>query len=369
MSNVLNIEQSLLQTLVPVNALTEDHLNTLLRDSSMEIVCSGHEIFSIGDSDGKKVYLLSGQALIQDEHGDNKILNADNPVCQFPVLQCQPRKHKFSAVSDCLIIRFDTDRLDEMLAWDQASTYIMLAISEQRDLDEDAQWMMTLLKSDFFYKVSPMNIREVIKRFEAVYYAAGETIIRQGEMADACYFIKEGLVSVQQAVDDKYPAKIVNELGPGKCFGEDALVYDAPRNATITMKTSGVLMKLHKRDFYRLLKHPTAASISAIQFSSNEHDGAMLIDVRTEDEFDQGHYPGAVNMPLDLLKLKSRMLDQSKPCILYCDTGRRSMVAATLLGEDGFNARMLEGGILGGNVAQQQKFCFVDGENSLTGAA
>lgn len=364
MTENVSIEKSLLQTLVPVNALTEDHLDTLLRDTSMEVICPGQSICSIGDRDNKTVYLLSGQVLIQAIQGDSTVLSADNARCRFPLSNSQPRTERIIAVNDCLLIRFDTESLDRMLAWDQASTYLMLDINAQRDFDEDADWLMTLLKSNLFYKVPPMNIRKIIKQFNPTYLSAGEVVIRQGEVGDGCYFIKEGTVSVYQALNERFSPEPVNELGPGRCFGEDALVNNAPRNATIVMKTNGVLMKLDKLSFYQLLKTPTVATLS---FSEAEASVSPLwIDVRTQDEYEAGHYDGAVNMPLNLLKLKSRMLVGSQACIIYCNSGRRSEAAAYLLTEEGFNCRVLAGGISHCTEHQQQCFSVTD-EQRLTG--
>jgi rhodanese-related sulfurtransferase len=366
MTDSLNVEKSLLQTLVPVNALTEDHLDTLLRDTSMEVIYPGQRIFSIGDNDGKSVYLLSGQVLIQDVQGDNQVLSADNPLCQFPLKNVQPRAEHITAANDCLIIRFDTESLDRMLTWDQASTYLMLDINAQRDMDEDADWLMTLLQSNLFYKVPPMNIRKIINEFEAVYFSAGETVIRQGEVGDSCYFIKEGVVSVYQAINERFVRQAVNELGVGKCFGEDSLVNNVPRNATIVMKTNGVLMKLNKISFYRLLKTPVVETVNFLELETAFTSPPLWIDVRTEDEYDSGHYEGAVNMPLNLLKLKSRLIEKGQPCVIYCNSGRRSEAAAYLLSEEGFSSLVLGGGISSCTYEQKTHFTVVD-EQYFTG--
>ena len=66
-------------------------------------------------------------------------------------------------------------------------------------------------------------------------------------------------------------------------------------------------------------------------------DGALLVDVRTREEFDQGHLPGAINYPLHNLKAKFKAYDipVDREVVLYCRSGRRSGVgykALTTLG-------------------------------------
>ncbi|MEE8057559.1 MAG: cyclic nucleotide-binding domain-containing protein [Pseudomonadales bacterium] len=353
---VLHIEQRLLQTLVPVNSLTVDHLNTLLRNQSIEMVCRGQSLFSKGDYDNYHIYLLSGEVKLTDQDGVESLANANDPGCRFPLVNYQPRRCDAIAETDCSVIRFNSDQLDGMLAWDQASDYIMLDIAAQRDLDEDADWMLTLLKSNLFYKVPPMNIRNVLKKFEAQCFAAGDTILRQGELGDCCYFIKEGVAGVYQANDKKNPSELVAELGVGRCFGEDALVNEDVRNATIVMHSNGVLMKLNKQDFFLLLKQPTVDSLNLTQARQRVSEGSYWVDVRTQDEYEKGHCDGAVNMPLNLLKLKSRMLDKQQHYIVYCNSARRSEAAAYLLGEDGFNVSALVGGFSNYSASDQTYF-------------
>ena len=302
-NNAQQVERQLLQTLVPVNALTVDHLNTLLRDQAVEMVYRGQSLFNFGDYDNHHVYLLSGEVNLSDDNGNVSTLNADDPACRFPLAHYQPRRYSAEATTDCSIIRFNSDLLDGMLAWDQAAHYIMLDIAAQRDLDEDADWMLTLLKSNLFYKVPPMNIRQVLNKFTPHYLSAGETVLRQGEIGDCCYFIKEGIAGVYQAVDEKSPFELVAELGVGRCFGEDALVNEAVRNASIVMHSNGVLMKLDKQDFFLLLKRPVVDSLNLAQARQRADGGSQWVDVRTQDEFEQGHCSQAINMPLNLLML------------------------------------------------------------------
>ena len=82
------------------------------------------------------------------------------------------------------------------------------------------------------------------------------------------------------------------------------------------------------------------------------------IDVRTQDEFEQGHMPGALNMPLNLLKLKSRMLEADRHLVVYCNSGRRSEAAAYLLGQDGFKVSALAGGYSNYSLDDQREFSY-----------
>jgi phage shock protein E len=74
--------------------------------------------------------------------------------------------------------------------------------------------------------------------------------------------------------------------------------------------------------------------------------GAPVIDVRTDEEFRQGHLPGAVNIPYDQIASRVGELpsDRSQPIVLYCRTGRRSGIAKTSLEGLGFTHTINAGG-------------------------
>jgi CRP-like cAMP-binding protein len=338
------LKQRLLRTYVPVNALTIDHLDALLRVARAEVVCRGQALCQRGDCDNTHLYLLSGRVDIGGGQDPARRVGDGDSEAYFPLAHHQPRLENVTAVDDCLVIRFDSEQLDSMLAWDQAANYIILDITGQRDLDEDADWMLTLLRSNLFYKVPPMNIRQILRKFRPVFAHAGDVIIRQGEIGDCCYFIKEGSVSVQRATDARSRSEVIAELGVGHCFGEDALVHEAPRNASVVMRENGVLMRLEKQDFFLLLKPPAVRSIGSGDIERELAAGAVLLDVRSLQEFDSAHAAGALNMPLNILKLKSRLLDPKARYVACCNSGRRSSAAAYLLGEDGFDVQVLRGG-------------------------
>lgn len=74
----------------------------------------------------------------------------------------------------------------------------------------------------------------------------------------------------------------------------------------------------------------------------------IILDVRTPEEFAQGHVPGAINISHDKLadRIGELMGAKNKEVILYCRTGRRSGLAADLLKAKGFDKLLhLEGDI------------------------
>lgn len=79
------------------------------------------------------------------------------------------------------------------------------------------------------------------------------------------------------------------------------------------------------------------------------NDSVQLVDVRTPEEYADGHIPGAENINVfdsDFTEKAQTSLDKTKPVAVYCRSGKRSAEAARKLSEKGFNVTNLKGGII-----------------------
>lgn len=72
----------------------------------------------------------------------------------------------------------------------------------------------------------------------------------------------------------------------------------------------------------------------------------FLLDVRTPQEFREGHIPGAVNIELDGLANRLAEIPRDEPVVVYCRSGRRSQMAAQILAQAGFTNITDLGGIV-----------------------
>jgi rhodanese-related sulfurtransferase len=76
-------------------------------------------------------------------------------------------------------------------------------------------------------------------------------------------------------------------------------------------------------------------------------EGAQLVDVRADHEWDAGRIAGAKHLPLAELAERTGEIDNDRPVVLYCRGGNRSTMATDALAEAGFDAVKLSEGIVG----------------------
>ncbi len=76
-------------------------------------------------------------------------------------------------------------------------------------------------------------------------------------------------------------------------------------------------------------------------------EGAQLVDVRADHEWEAGHIAGAKHVPLPELPQRTGEIDQARPVVVYCRGGNRSSMATAALNNAGYDAVKLSEGIVG----------------------
>ena len=73
-----------------------------------------------------------------------------------------------------------------------------------------------------------------------------------------------------------------------------------------------------------------------LEHQSRHPDHLFVLDVRTPQEYAEGHVPGAVNVPYDQLASRLAEVPKDKDVVLYCKSGRRAGIAADVLAANGY---------------------------------
>jgi len=335
------VSKDALKDLIPINSLAPDNFDELAAATRIEQVSAGTILFKQGDTDNQAIYLLDGQVqLTSDDGATERVIESGAEDANYALAQLKPRQVTGKMKGPGSVAYVDSELLDRLLTWDQVSGIEVVEL----DGDEDTDWMLQILRSKTFERLPPVNANEMFSRMEAVAVKSGEVIIRQGEPGDYYYLIRQGKCTVTQK-SDAGKVTMVNQLAKGDQFGEEALISDAPRNATIVMASDGELMRLAKKDFLELLTAPLISWVSRKEAEPLLSAGAVLLDVRTEAEYQRGAIRGSKNIPLYCIRKAVAELDSGNKLVIYCQTGSRSAIAAFMLNQRGFDCYPLNGGL------------------------
>ena len=374
-SRTITLER--LQQLEPLSNLSTERLEELVTLSTIDRLPIGLSIFREGDIDNQTVYLLEGDVQLSSSDGKiDKVITSKQKEALYPLDDSQPRQVSCVALSRVDVVRIDNSVLDYMMMWDQMAvseeaqaeaeavseaeeeaavetTETTKAPSETRidnsepaeaasaspvAAEEDRSWIRKMRHIMAFKNMPPANIKSLLERMETLLVQEGDVIVKQGEPGDYYYVLTEGSAQVTRTVE-------LAQLAPGNSFGEEALVSGGLRNATVTMTSDGMLMRLSQENFNELLKDPLLERLSPDEARARVNKGAQWLDVRHAKEYHHSHLPKAISIPLHEMRIRMGELDKDKHYICYCGTGRRSSAAAFLLVQNGYKASVLNGGV------------------------
>ncbi|MDH3266127.1 MAG: cyclic nucleotide-binding domain-containing protein [Gammaproteobacteria bacterium] len=338
------ISTELLKNFSPLDGLKRDNLAALARKVQLRELSPGQVLFKEGDTEKRTFYVASGCLELIDQGKVVGTVEGDTDLARNPVAPVFPRRVSARARGRVKFISIDSDLLDVMLTWDQTGTYEVSELQGKSD-DTGDDWMTMLLQTKAFHKIPPANIQAIFMRMQQINYKSGDVILKQGAEGDYFYVLTRGSAVVTRETPLSKEGIKLAELSVGDTFGEEALISDAKRNATVTMSSDGAVMRLGKDDFKKLLNEPMLDWVSTEQAMQIVKNGGQWLDVRLPSEFDNHHMDGAINIPLYFIRLKISTLDPDTKYVVCCDTGRRSSAGAYILNERGYQAYVLKDGI------------------------
>ncbi|MCH9695756.1 MAG: cyclic nucleotide-binding domain-containing protein [Gammaproteobacteria bacterium] len=340
----MSMDAAQLSTFSPFNTLESANLSDLLDSIDILHATPGQILFEKGDTEKRSIYVLSGTLSLRNGDQDLGTIVGGTDEARNPVARALPRQLSAVAADDVQYFSIDSELVDMTLTLDHTGIYEVGDIGSEL-LGGEGDWMAALLQTKTFQLIPPQNIQMIFMRLKRVDFKAGDVVIRQGTNGDHFYIITSGRCMVTRETPGDSANIDLAELGPGGTFGEEALISDETRNATITMMTDGILMKLDRDDFQSLLNEPMIISLEHEDADEAVTQGGKWLDVRVPSEFKAFSKSNAMNLPLYLLRHKLDALDRKTPYVVYCDTGRRSSAAAFILNQKGFETAVLKGGL------------------------
>jgi CRP-like cAMP-binding protein len=335
-----------LAALEPLAGLSPERLNELAEVVTIEHARRGTD--PLKGRTTQSIFLLHGELLIAYDGGGTLVVVGGSEESRQALNRLSRSLTRSKAITDVDVLAIDDEVLDILSTWDQVTGGEGDGSAMGQAARSDARLMtgafsLSNLRNGPFSQLPPAHIEELLKRFERMPVERGQTVIREGDEGDYYYVVETGRFQVERLVGG---AKVVlAELKGGDTFGEEALVSEAKRNATVVSQGEAMLLRLSKQDFNELLREPLLHRLHFEEAGEKVRQGALWLDVRYPSEYQYDKLPGAINVPLAEVRNMFAVLDKNKEYVAYCQSGRRSAAAAFLFAQRGFKVWLLEGGL------------------------
>ncbi len=206
----------------------------------------GQPVFLAGEPGDSFYVVVSGRARVVgrlDSGTETTVaaLSKGQSFGEHSLLNDSVRAYTVRAAEDLLVLRL-------------AKSDFIAMVADRRELKRffqdyiaDTSLRNFLKLCSVFSPLAPNEIREVLDCMHPVDYAAGQTIVREGDAGDAFFILKSGEARVEKA------GRVLKVLRPGDGFGELALLTGAPRAADVVASEPCSVFRLGKPDFERLV--------------------------------------------------------------------------------------------------------------------
>lgn len=337
------IDKKLLKTLEPLSQLTPDKIDELARKSRIEKVPADRIVFRQGDRNNRLLYVLTGQVELSVSGQKKKqVIKGKTDQARYPLAEELPRPCTAKTKTEATLLSIDQDLLEILTGnTTQQDAIEVTDLSGEYDINN---WMLRFLQSPAFLHLPTDNIQTLLMKLEEVSFKKGQVVVQQGDESDYYYIVQQGGCEVSRRPAPKAQDIKLAILANGDGFGEEALITGSQRNATVTMREDGQLMRLNKNDFLELLIKPLISYFNTQEVTKNLAQGSLVIDVRPHEAFKADHIEGSINIPLSMLRSKLASLNPERDYIVYCEDGSQSRAAAFLLIQRGLNCHVLKGG-------------------------
>ena len=137
----------------------------------------------------------------------------------------------------------------------------------------------------FFSHLDTQYLEELARYCREKTYSPGELIFREGDVADRFFILMEGEVEVWKNYDSP-KADLLTVHGPGKPFGEMALVDSLPRYATLRARVEAKILAVHEDDFMSLIRENSSVALAVIRSLSamvRRSNDSLLEDLKSRN--------------------------------------------------------------------------------------
>jgi Cyclic nucleotide-binding domain len=232
----------LLRRFEPFAALEWSTLCSLARHARLVRLAARRTLAPTGRARNGSCFLVKGVVRRRGADGRIEAIAAQDPAARRALLVAGDGA-VVETTGAVTLLWIDLDPVEFLLGGATPADYAV----EPIDAAADGHWMHRFLGTGLVDCLEPSALQAVFRAFTPQLFAAGETVVDEGQPADRFYVLASGAAQVRRG------GRPLVALVPGDSFGADALVSGGLRNASVRMLADGCVMELARERFVDLV--------------------------------------------------------------------------------------------------------------------
>lgn len=244
------------------------------------------------------------------------------------------------ALEEAVLVIADRDFLDMITSWHELVRYA-------KEIGDTAALRMQHMQRAISFRRLPLECAvSAMQCMQVRRVLAGAEIVRQGMSSESFFVLLSGRAEMWRQDFNAQKPQCVAQLRAGDSFGEESLNAGGTVAASVRMSSEGELLELPRATFLELLAKPHIEEVNSVSAKQRLENSWIALDVRHAEEFESGHFPQSLSLPLEDLRAQCGVvLSRARRYVAVCNSGKRSAVAALMLAERGYQVVSLKHGL------------------------
>lgn len=252
---------------------------------------AGQAIIKQGDPADGFFIIKKGRARVEvqmatNEKRERDVIEAGDHFGEAALVKDAPRSASVIALEDCDVLKLEKKHFNTIFETDALKKAVFAKrkgvstkheemfdskqpVSERNCGKNEKQLKLIYeaIKGNVLFKgMAVKGVNKIISKMWRLEVPKGVSVIKQGEIGDNLYVIEKGKCKVYINAADGKSLKKLDSMKKGSCFGDVALLYGTPRNATVITASKTILWAVDRFTFRRVIRN-----INAIQMKQCEN--------------------------------------------------------------------------------------------------
>lgn len=325
----------------PLDSISPNLMDQLKQDALVTYVESGACIIKAGIDNGLNHYLLDGELELRLSFNNRQPIFPDDSSAKHCLEKSIQNGGMIKASSRAKILCISRTKVEQLIEKTQRTTAendkLHDSVNKKMVVEEEVDWSQYFIQTGFAANLNASQLHQLFTELTSIPVQKGEILFNYGSQADRFYILKKGAAVIKTDPSGYYRGKKIT-INEGYFLGDEAIIADTCRNATVKMLTDGEVGYLEREAFERIVKPALLQAYTEDVKIQRKHKETTYIDIRLNIEYQESHYPDCLNIPIGQLRGKLSTLKQGNVYLIAPVNDIRSRLATYLLRQAGFEA-------------------------------